>query len=254
VEPWLAKLNAGDLVASWDLFIGRYRALIVHTITRLIDDRDETMDVFSAVCHAFTANDFARLRRYDVAAARGASVATWIATVVRNLTVDWLRKRDGRRSTSVPSGLTPLQQQIFTAICVDGASHVEAYEQLRVALPAAVSFGEFLREVTVVHRQAPCPGTPRTARPAAPVPEPSVLPPDSARLAELGQWLGDALASEPADVRLAIKLLVIDRVPAAEIARIVHWPNAKAVYNRVYRALAAGRAWLEARGLTRDHF
>jgi DNA-directed RNA polymerase specialized sigma24 family protein len=58
-----------------------------------------------------------------------------------------------------------------------------------------------------------------------------------------------ALQSLSADERLAVQLFVVDELPAVEVARIVGWPNAKAVYNRVYRALAQLRLRLEGEGL-----
>ena len=76
------------------------------------------MDVFSTVCQALCANDFARLRRYSERAARP-GVSAWLVAVVRNLTIDWLRQRDGRRRLSVPTGLSPLQQKIY-APCASG--------------------------------------------------------------------------------------------------------------------------------------
>jgi DNA-directed RNA polymerase specialized sigma24 family protein len=67
--------------------------------------------------------------------------------------------------------------------------------------------------------------------------------------AESTHRLAEALASQPADVRLAVELFVVEGMSAAEVARTVGWPNAKAVYNRVYRALVALRSRLEAEGV-----
>jgi len=52
--------------------------------------------------------------------------------------------------------------------------------------------------------------------------------------------------------RAAVELFVMEELPAADVARIVGLPNAKAVYNRVYRALAVLRSRLEAAGVRRD--
>ena len=45
---------------------------------------------------------------------------------------------------------------------------------------------------------------------------------------------------------------MVEQLTATEVARIVGWPNAKAVYNRVYRALAQIRAGFERQGIGRD--
>jgi DNA-directed RNA polymerase specialized sigma24 family protein len=57
------------------------------------------------------------------------------------------------------------------------------------------------------------------------------------------------LSAQPADVRLAVQLFVVDELKAADVATMVGWPNAKAVYNRVTRALTAMRGALEAEGV-----
>jgi DNA-directed RNA polymerase specialized sigma24 family protein len=74
---------------------------------------------------------------------------------------------------------------------------------------------------------------------------------DPAETAESVRRLAAALASQPADVQLAINLFVVEGMSAADVARLVGWPNAKAVYNRVSRALANLRIHLEGEGIGR---
>lgn len=250
MEPWLAKLSEGDTQAAWDLFDARYRPLILATIKRLVPDRDDLMDVYGTVCQALCADDFARLKSYSLKSDRPATVATWLVAVVRNLTVDWLRRRDGRRRLSVPSALSPLQHQIYEAICLGGASHVEAYELISARTGLGMTFHEFLRHVRETHNLAPCPQSSlrRSRSPDPPVQ--SVTPTaDLAETAEAARRLGAALATQPEDVRLAVQLFVVERMSASEVARAIGWPEAKTVYNRVYRALAAIRAELEREGI-----
>lgn len=250
MEPWLSKLDEGHSQAAWDLFHERYRRLMLAAIRRLIPEHDDVMDVFSSVCQALCANDFARLRRYSERAARP-GVSAWLVTVVHNLTIDWLRERDGRRRLSVPTGLSPLQQNIYTLVCIEGHSHVEAYELIRARTGSTQSFHDFLREVRETHRTAPCPERGFLRRPVRdPSPDDSASPTfDPAETAESVRRLAEALRSQPDDVRLAVDLFVVERMSAADVARTVGWPNAKAVYNRVYRALATLRAMLEREGI-----
>jgi RNA polymerase sigma factor (sigma-70 family) len=254
----MSELHRGHAQAAWDLFAERYRRLILATIRRVVPDYDDVMDVFSCVCEALSANDCARLRRYsDQRGARGpraaASVATWLVVVVHNLAIDWRRRREGRpRRLAVPKDLSPLQQQIYVAVCGGGCSHVEAYEMIRTRAASSMTFEEFLREVRVTLRVAPCPRdtharTPSalTRRSAAAAPE----APDPVEVAELTRRIAAALASCPDDVRVAVELFVVERMPADEVALVVGWPNAKAVYNRVYRALASLRTSLVRDGI-----
>ena len=251
MEPWLTAFNAGDSQAAWDLFAERYRRLIVATIRRLVPDHDDVMDVFSTVCQALSANDFARLKQYSDRSAQSASVATWLVAVVRNLTVDWLRQRDGRRRPSIPTTLSPLQQEIYAAICLGGHSHVEAYEVIRSRGGSPMPFNEFLREVRETNRLAPCPYsvTPRAVRcmirlrPKHPCPS-SILPRPRNRFAG---WPRRWPRSRPMS-GLAVNLFVVEGMSAADVARLVGWPNAKAVYNRVSRALGQSPDPPRARG------
>ncbi len=57
------------------------------------------------------------------------------------------------------------------------------------------------------------------------------------------------LGTQPADVRLAVELFVVDGMGAADVARLVGWPDAKTVYNRVSRALKSLRSRLEQEGI-----
>jgi len=253
VEPWLSELVAGRHSVAWDLFLGRYRRLILATIKRLVHDHDDIMDVFSTVCQALSDDDCARLKRYVDAPRRGASFSTWLVIVVRNLTIDWLRKRDGRRRHTLPPNLSPLQQRIYQAIVFDGKSQVEAYEQLCTETATSLTFTAFLREVRETYRLAPRPldETPRAFVGWGPdaAAEPVC---DPAETAESARRIAQALASLPPDVRLAVELFVVEHMSAADVARAIGWPNAKAVYNRVHRALAAMRALLEREGISLD--
>jgi RNA polymerase sigma factor (sigma-70 family) len=251
VEPWRAKLDAGDAEAAWSLFDERYRRLILATIRRLIAEPDELMDVFSTVCQALSADGCSRLKRYTPRADATAGAATWVVAVVRNLAIDWLRQRDGRRRLSVPAALSPLQQQIYSAICIDGHSHTEAFEVIRSQSGSTMAFHEFLREVRATHLVAPCPQSAplrRQVRESSPL-DVALPPADPVESAEAAGRLSLVLASQPADVRLAVELFVVERMAAADVARVVGWPNAKAVYNRIYRVLAALRAELGREGI-----
>jgi hypothetical protein len=47
-----------------------------------------------------------------------------------------------------------------------------------------------------------------------------------------------------------VQLFVIEELPAAALAKIVGWPNPKAVYNRVSRAMAKLQLDLRNMGVT----
>src|SRR5438034_463080 len=144
MEGWAAELVSGRPDAAWDAFVDRYRRLIFAAIRHYAQDYDDVMDVFARVCEALREDDLRRLRTYVAQPDHRARFSTWLVTVVRHVTVDWFRHRDGRR-----------------------------------------------------------------------------------------------------------RLYVVEELPAADVARILGLPNAKAVHNRVYRALAAARARLAQVGVGR---
>ena len=253
MDAWLTKLAEGDERAAWDGFEQRYRALILATIRRLLHDHDDVMDVFATVCAALTAEGCARLRRYSQHSPSGAAVSTWLVVVVRNLTIDWLRKGEGRRRHRIPADLSGLQRDLYEALCIGEQSRVEAFEQVRTRGQLELSFAEFLRELRVLRQTHPCPEhmPPRRPEPLALQPEIAVSVGDPAETEDLARRLAAALSTQPADVRLAVQLFVIDELRAVDVARAVGWPNAKAVYNRVSRALQAMRAAMEREGVGR---
>ncbi len=253
MESWRLALEGGDAESAWDLFIDRYRRLIIATIRRVLDTQDDVADVFAEVCQRLSADDLKLLRRFTERADSRASLSTWLVVVVRNQTIDWMRKRSGRRRMTAPAMLSPLQREIFQHVFADQRSHAEAYEIMRGDDVAFMSFAAFLREVAQTYRLVDGTGARGVLRylNAPPALEPlAVPPPQEALLAsEASGRLADLLESLPADTRLALQLFVVEELPAAEVARAVGWQSAKAVYNRVYRALDKLRQALERQGI-----
>jgi RNA polymerase sigma factor (sigma-70 family) len=245
---------AGDDWA-WDLFIGRYRRLVLATIRRTVGDDEWAMDAFADVCARLAADRLARLRQYERRSAPRARFSTWLVAVVHNLTVDWLRERNGRRRLTAPAELSELQEQIFRRVFVENLSHAEAYELVSAAGSWRLTFGTFLKELAETYRiveRAPRRSVMRY------FPAPYELydisePTGERRLIDeqtRGQ-LAEALSALQPEERLGVQLYVIEELPAVDVARAIGWPNAKAVYNRVHRALTRLRAALERGGLGR---
>jgi RNA polymerase sigma factor (sigma-70 family) len=251
VESWRAKLSAGNTEGAWDEFITGYRRLILATIRRTLGDDDDVVDVFAEVCANLSANGLARLQRHDESA--GARFSTWLVAVVHHQTIDWVRQREGRHRVRPPAGLSSLQQQIFQHVFDERRSHVEAYELIRQDASSDMTFAAFIREVTntyrVVERVRGKAAMHYFAGPPIISQQIDETPEDAAIAAESQRQLMTALEILAPDEQLAVQLFVVDELSADRVARIVGWPNAKAVYNRVYRALAELRKELERRGV-----
>ena len=156
-------------------------------------------------------------------------------------------------------GLTPLRRRIFELVFLDRRSHIEAYELIRSQDAADLSFRAFLVELRATYKavtegrrgflmrtvavpiQATGNEAPATATEDAPGDE-----------AERQGRLEQALGTLSAEDRVAVELYVLEELPAADIARMLALPNAKTVYNRVYRALEALRSHLEQAGIRRE--
>ena len=129
------------------------RRLIFAAIRHYTTDHDEVMDVFAHVCASLRADDLARPRQYLSQPVHRARFSTWLVTVVRHLTIDWFRHRDGRRRLSAAAeGLPPLQRRIFEHVFLDQRSHVEAYELIRAGEAPTLSFGQFLAELRSTYK------------------------------------------------------------------------------------------------------
>jgi RNA polymerase sigma factor (sigma-70 family) len=255
-EPWQGQLRAGNPVRAWDLFLDRYRRLIFAAIRQYSTDHDDVMDVFSVVCQGLRAKDLARLRSFVDASDRPARFSTWLVVVVHNLVIDWHRARVGRkRRSQAAESLTATQERIYEYVFYRSLSHLEAYEQLSTLDQIDISFGDFLRELRETYRVL---GMHRSSIDVRRTPTVSL---DSAGITEISdrvveelrpdsiRYLNERLGELRPDDRAAVQLFVGEGLAAAEVARIVGWPSAKTVYNRVPRALAALRAEFVRRGL-----
>jgi RNA polymerase sigma factor (sigma-70 family) len=256
MEAWIAELRAGRPDAAWDLILTRYRRLIFATIRRYAQDYDDVMDVFTRVCEALREDDLRRLRGWASESHHTARFSTWLVTVVRHLTIDWFRERDGRkRLSAVATALPPLRRRIFELVFLQHRSHIEAYELLRSTQAPSLTYPDYLAELRATYRSVSEGRRGRLLLEFGPLP----FHPEVAEAADQGspdleqrELVQRALRMlDPAD-QVAVRLYVLEELPAADIARIVGLPSAKAVYNRVYRALAALRSQLTTAGFLRE--
>ena len=254
MDDWMVELRRGNSDGAWDLFIARYRPAIFGAIHHYARDPDDVMDVFAWVSEALRKDDLHRLRRYAEQPVHRAQFSTWLITVVRHLTVDWLRHRGGRQYLArIATELPPLHQRIFQHIYVEGQHHIAAYELIRIDAGAAFTFGHFLAELRATRLALAAGGYGHLLRGTADqfVTDGTCPPRGTGETAERRAVLENAARSLDTGDRQAVDLYVIDERPAATVAVMLGLPNAKAVYNRVYRALGVLRQRLEKAGIRR---
>ncbi len=259
MEDWIAELQRGRFDEAWDLFLDRYRRLVFAAIRHYAQDYDDVMDVFARACEALRADNLKRLRSWVEEPEHRARFSTWLVMVVRHLTVDWFRHRDGRRRLSVVAeGLPPLRRRIFEHVFLDQRSHIEAYELMHAREAPTLTFREFLSELRATYHAVSTGRRGQILRDLAPTSEAvENLPADPAgpsatSAAEQSQLMERALGMLAPDDRLIVELYVLEELPAETVATVLGLANAKAVYNRAYRALAVVRAHLERAGVRRE--
>lgn len=252
METWRGLWRSGDSLAAWDEFLRRYRRLLFAAIRRSTTDPDDVMDVFAYLCEALRADDLARLRKYPDDGTARARFPTWLVTVVHHLAVDWFRQRHGREQAVAPAFLTLRQQAIYRLVFLEQHPQAAAFELLRQRAEPELSQREFSADLRVAQRA-------HNASTHRPIPKSIALSdelPDARadgeqvlHSAEARHHVEEAMSGLGVAERAALQLFVVEGMPAAEVARLVGWSDAKAVYNRVYRLLKTLRLELQGRGI-----
>ena len=88
-------LAAGGPVA-WQAFLDACSPVVFRVVCLFADTYDDRMDLFLFVCTRLHDNDMRRLRSFRFHEESPCRFATWLAVVVKNLAVDYLRAREGR--------------------------------------------------------------------------------------------------------------------------------------------------------------
>ncbi|HSF16323.1 MAG TPA: sigma-70 family RNA polymerase sigma factor [Vicinamibacteria bacterium] len=135
VAPILERLSSPVAAEAWREFLDAYAALILHVIRAKERAPDDASECFLYVCEELSRNGFRRLRRFRVDGP--AAFPTWLSAVVRNLSIDWHRRRSGRRRPfRAISRLPLLEQELFRCVFDQGMSADAALLHLKPRFPA----------------------------------------------------------------------------------------------------------------------
>ena len=241
-EAWIDKLQSGRIDDAWDDFITLHRNLIFKAIRHYADGYDDVMDVFAHVCESLREDDLARIRKYLDQPEHTARLTTWLVSVVRNLTVDWFRKRDGRkRPSKIIESLPKLQQEIFELVAKKQLSHREAFETLNASAYPEMTLPEFHESLRELHRALEKPGRGVVYRELIGI---DLIHELGGAVEEMNRDEDEMVARlavamerlSPED-RSAVMLFCVHGMGAKDVAKTLGWPGAKTVYNRVSRSL-----------------
>jgi len=248
-----------DARAGWRAFIDAYTPRLLSHIERAgVRDHDEAMDVYVRVCERLSERDCERLRRHDP---RKGDYGAWLATVVRNVIVDWVRSRAGRRRLfGAVKALDPTARRVFELFYWEDRTPTEIAGMLQARDPgvdlAAVfdALERVDRVLTDRHRRELLSTAARARRAASldadplgaeAIPDTRRVDPETAlAAAELERRFTQALAGLPPEDAAILRLRYVQGLSAAQVARALRidgLPPSRlgAIVDRLRAALAA---------------
>ena len=130
----IGQLASRDPQDAWEEFLREYSAQIFHVIRTYETDADLSGDCFQFICERLIEGNFRRLRKFNPDGP--AKFSTWLRAVVRNLCLDWRRKRVGRRRVfrSVER-LSLFDQDVFRCLYQERMSAEQCLNMLASKFP-----------------------------------------------------------------------------------------------------------------------
>jgi RNA polymerase sigma factor (sigma-70 family) len=257
-EDLLHRLNGNDPGAAWAEFIDLYSPLILKLAHQFEYEQDRGSECFLYVCEKLCEGGFQRLLSFNT---RGkASFRTWLGSVAFNLCVDWHRREFGRaRMLPAISALPVFDQAVYRLCFEQGQDKQTSLNLLQEEFPD-LSARQLSDAAARVHRvltprQRWKLGVWRQRRPQAGKTdfEPDWLPdiakgPESeAQESEIRDWLFEALATLPRDLKLAVELRYIQGLTLQQVADTLGLENLSRARNLIQSALDRLSARFESR-------
>lgn len=256
----LDSLRTDRAREAWTEFLALYSDQIYKTARLTTADQETAADCYLYICEQLSRNGFKRLLKFRPDGP--AKFETWLAVVARNLCLDWLRSRFGRRRAFRSlERMTPFENEIFRLHVQRGLSLDETLAQLKPRNPDATaeaveaadariqrtlsSRQRWLLQQRSAERETVSIGVADEDGAAAVDPEdPHPSPELELITREEQSRLDKAVARlEPAQ-RLLIRLRFEEGLSLAEIARLTGAGDAQRVHHRLTVALGELRKYL----------
>jgi DNA-directed RNA polymerase specialized sigma subunit len=140
IKEILQQLESQENHEAWTEFLREYGPLVLQIVRNFERDPDETADCFQVICEGLIANRFRRLRKFRLDGS--ASFSTWLRAVVRNLCLDWQRRKFGRTRVFRSVARLPIfEQELFRCAYQRGLSNEECEQELNLKFPQVTSTG-----------------------------------------------------------------------------------------------------------------
>jgi len=232
---------------AWHEFLDQYTRLILKVIWLREHDYDEAMEKYVYVCQKLSENNFSRLRKFQTDYKHNPpKFTTWLASVVRNLTIDAHRKKHGRkRYPKLLQEMSAMYRKFFKLYYWKGYSLEEIDRQFSASEPdenrSALEIHQDIKARYLSSNQTP----PDKEQPVSFQRYLDELNYSTAQSngmpsGELADFFRYWLQKLPAKRRLVLKLRFWEDLKPLEIAEILNLEPP----NRVYKILKKGLAEL----------
>jgi len=259
IDQILEQLNSPQPSEAWSAFLEDYGGTIFQVIRHFESGSDDAADCFQFVCERLCETQFRRLRRFTPDGP--AKFTTWLRAVVRNLCLDWQRKRFGRpRLFRSVARLSDLDQQVFRLVHERGITEQESLLHLKSKFPEltsqllmqaierinnALSSNQnwLLRTRTKFERSRASDAVDEGQQ--AEQESADANPEALAIAAERKAMLARALRKLPANEKLLLRLRFEQEMTLDQISKLLQMGNAQRVDRQIKQILAALRVQLE---------
>lgn len=257
---------------GWDRFVDEYTNLIFSVAAKFRRDEDGRVDLYLHICEKLQDDGMRRLRAFDPHRSEGScKLSTWLVTVSRNLCIDFIRGRDGRKRLNEPIKKLPEREQLVFRYCYwEGMSFAEAYETLKAKHGLEVSFGDVHDSVRTINgvltshnlwnlahdlmRMVPAlsldaPVSPDGEGRPLELPDDAPRPDDETAAREVEAAFHETLAGLEPQAKLILKSYYMMQLSVKEIAETVQKPE-HAIYRELKRVTGEIGQALAAREIT----
>lgn len=264
ITTWLPSRITQDHERAWDEFLKEFAPLILQVVHLFERDLDRIDDCFVFVCEKLKRDNLKRIRRFDISGA--ASFPTWLRAVVRNLCLDWRRKRFGRpRLYRSIARLPEREREIFRCVHQQGLGENETFHTLKALYPALtrVQLAEGLTHIehalsshqewlltTRRPRMETLSRSPRNSSETGSEREIPASGPDPEEQASQHEYLTalrQALSRLTTQQRLLVRLRYEQELSLEQIARLTQMETPLKVQRALYKAIETIREEMQAK-------
>lgn len=244
----LIKRFKTDPEGGYRELLDRYTPVLLRMIRRFLNDPDEIMETYTAICERLRASDFQALQRFRL----GSELTPWLSVVVANACRDRFRKhRIVSAPQSVITQLTEIQRLVFRYYYQEQMPHQEISEIItskhgtKCNVSDVVDALQTIDGLLSVNKRWHLLAALRANRPMVSfedLAEAGIEPLDVATILESHgdgaadeqtASLNDALKTLEAEDQLLVLLRFEHGMRAEQIAKVMQFDNQKYVYTRL---------------------